>query len=345
MGYMKGMNHFFQVCSIFTYEMSYLGRIKYNSDDIVFETFANALRSGFLWRVRRGKAKTLEDALRTHICDLKKNKFITCRINPFLTDSNATWESRKLVEITPNQIFKRIQKMRQHRIIFYECILKEYKARKNQYNQRLREYLDNKHEKTVRSSITLDIDYILSGLEVDLSNRRRGILPEKFYKISNQAWYLNDLMALDNPEIDRYTKRLPRYRAQDMHAHPEGLKVFFELFSVFKSEMSLIIPISLEESFFEKVLATLKHDFLDDFERQGDLEEALIEYINELEKFEFLSLPKEKFFDKISKMIYNLRARRIEFYETILEDYLANKDRYDKVLDPDLNSKLSGNQN
>jgi len=111
-----------------------------------------------------------------------------------------------------------------------------------------------------------------------------------------------------------------------------ALKVFFELFSVFRDEVSLILPDNPAENFFERVLAVLKRDFIDNFERQGDLEDVLIEYIKELEKYEFLSLPKEQFYDKLSKMIYGLRARRIEFYEAVLKDYLANKENYERVM-------------
>ena len=96
--------------------------------------------------------------------------------------------------------------------------------------------------------------------------------------------------------------------------------------------MSFILPDNTGESFFERVLTVLIRDFIDDFDQHGDLEDAIIEYIEELERFEFLSLPKEAFFDKLSKMIYSLRARRIEFYEAVLKDYLANKEKYDNVM-------------
>ena len=154
-----------------------------------------------------------------------------------------------------------------------------------------------------------------------------------YYRLSSQSWYLKDLLKLDDPDIERYTNRLPRHRTSDLHTHPEGLRAFFELFSVFKDEMSLILPDNPKETLFARVLKVLKRDFIDYFKRQGDLGDLIVEYIEELEKFEFLSLSKEQFFDRLSKMIYSLRTRRIEFYEAVLEDYLANREKYDKVID------------
>ncbi|MFW9969009.1 MAG: hypothetical protein ACFFDF_02335 [Candidatus Odinarchaeota archaeon] len=96
--------------------------------------------------------------------------------------------------------------------------------------------------------------------------------------------------------------------------------------------MNFVLPDEPNRSFFEKVLIVLKRDFIDDFEQYGDLEDDISNHIQELEKFEFISLPKEEFFDKLSKTIYNLRTRRIAFYEALLEDYLANKEKNDKAM-------------
>ncbi len=338
-GYIKGMDHFFRISDLFAFEMSYLGQVELHEKNIVFETFSNVLRSSFYWEIEKGLARTLEDVVNRYIEELKQYKFMTQRLHPFLPKSSITTSADlKEVEITIDRIFKWIQKMRQHRIIFYERVLQEYTARQDQYNLRLREYLENNDnkEKSVSKSVEFSIDSVLSELGIDSENHSNDGLPKTHYDIHSQSWYLKDLMKLENPDIERYTKsyeELPRYRTGEIHTHPEGLRAFFELFFVFKDEMSLILPDNPDESFFEKVLTVLIRDFINDFKRKGDLEDIIVEYIEELEKFEFLSLSKEQFFDKLSKMIYDLRTRRIAFYEAVLEDYLANKEKYDKNME------------
>jgi hypothetical protein len=324
-GYAKNMNRFFQICTLFTWEMSYLIYVKINGKDKMFKTFADALRSAFYGDVKR-------DLVQQRIDDLRQYKFKSQRIFPFMPESDATSLNHKEYEITIDRIFKWIMKMRQHRIYFYERVLQEYVARKDKYNQQLIQYLESNKQKSIINPTELNIDSILSKLGIESENLNNSELFSKFFQISNQSWYLKDLMELENPEIERYTKRLPRYRTRDLHTHPEGLKAFFELFSIFRDEMSFILPDNPDESLFERVLTVLKRDFLDDFDQRGDLEDDIADYIEQLERFEFLSLPKGQFFDKLSKMIYNLRARRIAFYEAMLEDYLANKEKYDKAM-------------
>jgi hypothetical protein len=96
--------------------------------------------------------------------------------------------------------------------------------------------------------------------------------------------------------------------------------------------MKFILLADSGENFFEKGSAVLVRDFLRKFEQNGDLQSELINYIEDLEKFDYLSLPKEQFYDKLSKMIYGLRARRIRIYKILLEDYLADKENYKYVL-------------
>lgn len=327
-GYAKNMNRFFQICNLIAREMAH----SYQFHNTDFKNFASILRSSFYWRIKKGKAKSLVDVVQQHIDNLKQYKFKAQRIFLFLPESDANSLDRREFEITMDHIFKWIIKMRQHRIYFYERILQEYMARKDQYNQQLREYLENNDEMPARKPTDLVIASILTELGADSVSQKNNGLSEKFYRVSNQSWYLKDLLKLDSPEIERYTERLPRYRSCSLHAHSEGLKFFFELFSIFKDEMSFILPDEPDKDFFERVLTVLKRDFIDEFERRGDLEGVIIEYIEELERFEFLSLSKEQFFNKLSKMIYGLRARRIEFYEALLADYLTNKKKYDDVM-------------
>ncbi len=327
-GYMRGMDHFFQVCSLLAYEAVHPNRFH----DTDFENYLSTIRAFYSAYVKSGESINLESAVQQRIEELKQYKFKAQRIFPFLPDSSATWADRKQFEITIDYIFRKIKKMRQQRILFYERILQEYMAQKDQYNQRLQEYLKNDDKKFVNTAVEFDTNSILSELGIDSENHGNGGLHEKYYEIYSASWYLKDLLNLENPEIERYTKRLPRYRSGKIHTYPEGLKAYFELFSVFKDEMSLILPDEPDKSFFERVLTVLSRDFGDDFEQHGDLEEVIVKHIEELEKYEFLSLPKEQFFDKLSKMIYDLRARRIAFYEAVLADYLANKEKYDNAM-------------
>ena len=255
--------------------------------------------------------------------------------NPFMRRFSANYANYKEVEITVDKIFRMIQKVRQQRINFYEIILQEYIARKDQYNKRLGAYLENAEKRSHIESRSFSLDSILSELGIEPINHNKEIWDEIIYEIHNVSYYLKDLLKLDNPETERYDKdfdELPRYRIRDLHAHPEGFRAFFELFLLFKEEMSYLLTKDLNKSFFEKTLTVLIRDFIGEFEQLGDLEDVIIDYIENLEKYEFLSLQKEVFFDKISKMIYSLRTRRIEFYEAVLEDYLANKEKYDNAM-------------
>ena len=335
-GYMKGMDYFFQVCSLLAYEVANSYRFGTYERDSDFELYLDTLRS-YYHDVKNGEADSLESAIRQRIEELKQYKFVARKVIPFLPDSGATTSAaRREIEITVDRVFKRILKMRQHRIIFYERVLKEYTARKDQYNRSLRTYLESSGKDTPSELNNFSLDLVLSKFDLDPFNHNRELQSEESYEIHNHSWYLKDLMKLDNPEIERYTKsfeELPRYRTGSVYTHPEGLKAFFELFSVFKDEMSLILPENPQESFFDRVLTILVRDFVDDFKQRGDLEVIIIGYIENLEKYEFLSLSKEAFFDKLSKMIYSLRARRIKYYEAVLEDYLANKEKYDKNME------------
>jgi len=333
-GYKKGMDYFFQICSLFTYEMSYSIYIQGN-DQSFFEKFSSILRSNFFWMVEK-EGKDLEEILKNYIEDLKQYTFMTSKPkNPFMRRFSANYANYKEVEITVDKIFRMIQKVRQQRINFYEIILQEYIARKDQYNKRLGAYLENEEKRSHIESRNFSLDSILSELGIEPINPNKEIWDEIIYEIHNVSYYLRDLLKLDNPETEKYDKdfdELPRYRIRDLHAHPESFRAFFELFLLFKEEMSFILTENLDERFFERTLTILIRDFIDEFVQRGDLEELLIEFIENLERYEFLSLQKEVFFDKISKMIYSLRARRIEFYEAVLDDYLSNKEKYDNAM-------------
>ena len=331
-GHLRGTDYFFQICSLFTYEMSYLERIEVDADgeDIVFKTFANVLRSSFYWQIKNGKAKTLEGVVRRHIEDLEQYKFIVRRLPPFLPITSAASVNFRRLNITIDRILEMIHEMRRCRIDFYEFIFQQYSVKKDEYNQCLEEYLDNNRKRLVKEQNKFSVDSILSELGVEPDIHRKETYFGKRYEISYTAWFLKDLMGLNNPEIEKYTTGLPLYRSWEMNATPEGLKAFFELFSVFECEMNPILP--KNEPLFKTVLKVLKRDFIDDFAQEGDLEAVLTKNINELKKFEFLSLERELFCGKVVKMINSLRAHRIEFYKAVLEDYLANRERYDNVM-------------
>lgn len=336
-GNKKGMDYFFQICNLIAYEMSYLSSIEPNHETNqidIFKSFSSFLRSSFYWQIEYGKGGTLEEIVRQEVDNLKQYKFMTSKPkNPFMREYSPNGTDYEEVEITVDRVFRMMQKVRQHRISFYELLLQEYIGRKERYNKRLGAYLENKEK--VMESRNFSLDSILSELGLEPITHSKERWDEVFYEINNVSYYLRDLLKLDNPETERYDKDfddLPRYRICGLHAHPEGFRAFFELFLLFKEEMSFILTENLDESFFERTLTVLIRDFIDDFEKDGDLENVIIEFIDNLEKYEFLSLQKEVFFDKISKMIYSLRTRHIEFYEAVLNDYLANKEKYDNAM-------------
>lgn len=328
-GYAKNMNRFFQICNLIAREMTHSNRPGNVSD---FQIYLSIIRDFYHAYVKSKGIDNIENAIQKRVDDLKQYKFKSQRLFFLLACSDAESKNYRDFEITVDRIFKWIIKMHQQRINFYEHVLQEYQARKDQYDQRLRNYLDNEGKSSNKKVDKLSIDTVLSELNVKPDKNSDSVFSEEYYDIRSQSWYLKDVLDLENPEIERYTKGLPRYRTCSIHAHPEGLKDFFELFSIFKNEMSFILPDEPDKNFFERVLTVLKRDFLDGFVQRGDLEDTIVEYIEELEKFEFLSLSKEQFFNKLSKMIYSLRTRRIAFYEAVLEDYLANKEKYNAVM-------------
>ncbi len=328
-GNKKGIDYFFQICRLFKYEMGYLTYIQ-NKNKSIFERISSVLRSSFLWMVK--KESSLEDILQKEIEDLKLYNFTTCRPkNPFMRSYSPNHADYKEVEITVDRISRMIQKLRRHRIEFYDLILQEYLARKDQYNLRLREYL--KHTSGIPPINSSEANLVTISLEFESSDK--DIWPEEIYDIDVTAWYLKDLLKLTNPAIEKYTEDfddLTRYRADDILGYTEGMDSFSDIFLIFKEEMSYLLTKDLNKSFFEKTLTVLIRDFIGEFEQLGDLEDVIIDYIENLEKYEFFSLQREALFDKLSKMIYSLRARHIKFYEAVLTDYLANKKKYDKLL-------------
>ena len=133
-GYAKGMNRFFQVCSLFAREMTPSGLNGKVSD---FQIYLDTIRDFYYAYVKRGEVYSLESALRQRIEELKCYKFTSGRLFFLLPYSDAESRDFKEFEITANRIFKWILKMRQYRIEFYERVLQEHKVRKDQYNQRL----------------------------------------------------------------------------------------------------------------------------------------------------------------------------------------------------------------
>lgn len=316
--YLREMDYFFRICNFLSAEVAH----SMCSKDSEVYSFLDTLRS-FYWEVEKEEVENLEGAIRRYIEDLKNYKFTSYKLFPFLPESYDVYTYREEIELSIDHIYKRILKLRQRRIKFYERVLEEYSARKDQYNMYLQKHLKSKESDCNDKLLELDTNSVL--LEV-------GIKTDGFYHISNQSWYLKDLLRLENSEVERYTKNLPYYRTHDLFTHTEGLKLFFDLFFVFKNEIDSILPITPDKSLFEGVIAILKRDFAYRFVQQDDLENAIIEHIKELEKYEFFSLAKEQFYVKLSKMIYSLRNRRIAFYEAVLEDYLANREKYDGAI-------------
>ncbi len=326
-GYIWGANYFSHICSLLAREMSYSNRHGDYTKVSNFKLYIDTVITFFQADVRSGKVDNIQKALLLYINELKKYTFSGQRIFPYLDASKAKGPDHKEFEITIDRIFKRFLKMRHHRIIFYERVLKEYIAQKDLYNRSLNDYLKNPNKIDNKVSVENSVGSILSEIENEFDNYFKEPIPERHFEVFYDVRYLRDLLKLQNPEIERHTKDIPCYRFGHLNVDPEGIRTFFELFLAFREEMSMILPNTTEKTFFERVLMVLKRDFLT--ESESDLEGAIGHYIDELEKYEFLSLSKEKFFDRLFKMIYSLRTRRIAYYEAVLADYLSNKEKYD----------------
>jgi len=131
----------------------------------------------------------------------------------------------------------------------------------------------------------------------------------------------------------------PTYRKNSLLGYKRGVDDFFEIFKIFKEEMSFIID-NEDKSLFENVL-TILLQLLEKFkvDSYSNLEQLLIDYIEDLEKYTFFSLEKNELRDQISRMIYNMRRFQIEFYGATLREYLGRREQYDKRLNRILANK------
>jgi len=317
LGHKKGINYLFKIFWLFKEEMDYIVNIQ--GEDNVFDKTLSILASGFLTEFK--KKNDWAVVLTQYIEELNGYKFVTL-------EKDSDWKGK---EITINRISRMIYKLRQRRIEFYESILQEYKVRKDQYNERLERQLRNDNTKFYTELKESDI-FESFPKQTFLNNIilvSKDLFAMETYELDILAYYKRSLKGIKDKKTN---VNLKTYRSNTLWGYKEGVDFFLDIFSIFKEEMSYILTENLDKNFIERTLTVLIRDFIDEFEKKGDLENVLVEYIENLEKYEFLSLQKEVFFDKISKMIYSLRARRIEFYEAVLDDYLANKEKYDNAM-------------
>lgn len=338
-GYKKGIDYFFEIFWIFKDEMGFL----FDQDKTTFVNVLTFLAGGFLTEFK--EKRDLDDVLVDYIDNLKKYKFITYKPKFPFKKTTGNMADYKEVEITTNRISKMIINMRQHRIEFYEVILQEYLARKEQYNQKLKEFLKNEHE-------VISDDANNSDLVRDTSENKKissyksvsiddsdNIFYKENYELNANAFLLREI----NPTINKYEDLdLEFYRSNIIWGYKDGIDNFFTIFYIFKQELDPVVPKNdIENCNVLNRTLTVLLQFLREFEEKSDLQDVLLAHIEQLEKFSFLTIDKNGFvksegkdllFDRISRMIYDLRHRRIEFYEALLQKYLAKKAHYNQKL-------------
>ncbi|MFX1480563.1 MAG: hypothetical protein ACFFCI_20935 [Promethearchaeota archaeon] len=321
-GYREGIEYLYRICRLFKYETGFL--IHAEEKRGTFETIASFLRSSF-------SSKDLMNNLVQRINDLKKFKFISYKPKLPTGEYSSNMADYREFEITVDQISRWIKSLRQHRIEFYDTILQEYLARKNQYHARLEEFLSGKIKKVDGSKEFPQLSPILEESHIE----SKKVWDEELIELKMYSWLVRDLLQLKDPTIEKYTRDfndLTRYSVCSALGSKQVISDFFKIFSIFKNEMNFILTSNLQENFFEKTLIILTRDFIKHFEEKGDLENAIIEYIDELEQTTFFSLEKDQVTELISRIIYRLRQSRIDFYEMALQEYSKNKEKYNKKL-------------
>ncbi|MFW9878833.1 MAG: hypothetical protein ACFFG0_37615 [Candidatus Thorarchaeota archaeon] len=329
-GYKKGIDNFFKIFWLFKTELGFIFLDEFSSN---FDNILTFLAGGFLSDFE--KNNNLDEILIKSIQDLKKFKFITNKPkNPFLKYHSHNMLDLVQKEITVSHISRIFSELRQRRIEFYEIILQKYLIRKDEYNKELRKHLDsnsklNLNEKR-RDTHMGEMPKLQHLKDFNLEYIDENIFTLETYELGVASYHLSDL----EPDIDKATDLdLEAYRDNVLWGYKEGIDLLFDIFSIFKEEMSYMRFLGKKDlHIFEKTRNTLIGDFLANFEEISDLEGVLTDYIENLEKFSFSSLDKDTFIDRFSRAIYNMRQRRIEFYEAILHEYLANKKKYNESL-------------
>ena len=178
--------------------------------------------------------------------------------------------------------------------------------------------------------------FLIESLNLMDKNMDNKILLDVPYKLEINAYRYEDLT---DPDV--FIK--PIYRSNSLLGYKKGVDDFFEIFKIFKEEMSFIID-SEDKSLFENVLTILlrlveKFKVNSNNNSNTNLEQLLIDYIEDLGKYTFFSLEKNELRDQISRMIYSMRRFKIEFYEATLREYLGRRKQYNEILNRILNNQ------
>lgn len=134
-GYKKGIDFLFDLIWLFKNEMDEV--VSKDEKKTISDLIFNVLMSGF--RSEFEEKGDLEEKLIKYINGLKKYKFTVKKEGSYRGAPDF-----KEIEITIDQIKDMLYELRNHKIQFYEAVLKEYRQKKNEYNKKFKEYLESK---------------------------------------------------------------------------------------------------------------------------------------------------------------------------------------------------------
>jgi len=297
LGYKKGVDDFLEIFWVFKNEMGSTVPISTGYEVSFFNKILNRLSGGFLSDFK--KNRDMESVLNDYIEDLEQFKFRTFRPKEPYKKHTGNMADLKKVEITTDFIARMIFELRQRRVEFYETLLQEYIGRKKDYDEGLRKRL----EKGGNINLTDENREILNLNSNENILDSTNYKDEEIFSLDTYVFHITSylLKEFEDPSAEgyEYVANLSDeitssnvYRFNIIWGYKKGIDDIFEIFKIFKEEMSFIID-SEEKSLFENVLTVLLQ-FLEKFkvESSSNLEQLLVDYIEDLEKYMFFHLRK-----------------------------------------------------
>ena len=159
-----------------------------------------------------------------------------------------------------------------------------------------------------------------------MKNKRKSeSKKKKFEEFLQNPSYDITLKAYDLKTLnDKIIKSDTSFISSDL-----GFKLFFDFSKFIKNEALSELAILDDgiESPSDVILTILFRNFkLNDF-KKGTVQDAIIKYIKNLETIHFIMS-----FEVIKKKIMSLREEKIDFWESLLEEYKKRQRYYDKEL-------------
>lgn len=139
------------------------------------------------------------------------------------------------------------------------------------------------------------------------------------------------------------------YKDTTLWGNKLGNDFLFDIVNLLKwelDELSHPDPAYQEHKFIR--VSSLLRNFKSELREKGDLEEALNDYIEELNEFRFTTSREGSYpgapeidipitAEQIKERLYDIRRFKIEVYKSALEEYKKNKEEYNHFIDiPDV---------